>query len=78
VTRVNAPATTAPSPARRAQLNRRSLRLAYPTAGRNAGEGVVAVAAGAAARPGFGRVSYVEVSSAWSADPVAARVDAAA
>jgi len=53
---------------RRAQLNRRSLRLAYATAGYNLLEGVVAVAAGAAASStallGFGLDSFIEVSSA--------------
>lgn len=53
---------------RRAQLNRRSLHLAYATAGYNLLEGVVAVAAGAAASSsallGFGLDSFVEVSSA--------------
>ncbi len=56
------------SPQRRAQLNRRSLRLAYATAGYNLVEGIVAVAAGAAASSvallGFGLDSFVEVSSA--------------
>lgn len=59
---------TAPSPARRAQLNRRSLHLAYATAGYNLLEGVVAVTVGAAASSvallGFGLDSFVEVSSA--------------
>jgi len=61
---------TAPvlSTARRAQLNRRSLRLAHITAGYNILEGVVAVTAGAAvsstALIGFGLDSFVEVSSA--------------
>ncbi|CAN5355529.1 cation transporter [soil metagenome] len=53
---------------RRQQLNRRSLLLAYTTAGYNALEGVVAVAAGAAAAStaliGFGMDSFIEVSSA--------------
>ncbi|ROP30363.1 cation diffusion facilitator family transporter [Couchioplanes caeruleus] len=53
---------------RRAQLNRRSLHLAYATAGYNLLEGVVAVIAGAAASStallGFGLDSFVEVSSA--------------
>jgi divalent metal cation (Fe/Co/Zn/Cd) transporter len=53
---------------RRAQLNRRSLYLAYATAGYNLIEGLVAVAAGAAAAStallGFGLDSFVEVSSA--------------
>jgi divalent metal cation (Fe/Co/Zn/Cd) transporter len=65
---VSAPAGTAPTPARRAQLNRRSLHLAYATAGYNLVEGVVAVTAGAAASStvllGFGLDSFVEVSSA--------------
>ncbi|MEV4756357.1 cation transporter [Micromonospora sp. NPDC049559] len=63
--------STAPpalSPGRRASLNRRSLRLAYVTAGYNLLEGVVAVAAGAAASStallGFGLDSFIEVSSA--------------
>jgi divalent metal cation (Fe/Co/Zn/Cd) transporter len=49
-------------------LNRRSLQLAYATAGYNLLEGVIAVAAGAAASStallGFGLDSFVEVSSA--------------
>jgi divalent metal cation (Fe/Co/Zn/Cd) transporter len=53
---------------RRIQLNKRSLRLAYATAGYNLMEGVVAVAAGAAASStaliGFGLDSFIEVSSA--------------
>ncbi|SCL36379.1 cation diffusion facilitator family transporter [Micromonospora aurantiaca (nom. illeg.)] len=57
-----------PAPQRRAQLNRRSLHLAYATAGYNLLEGIVAVAAGAAASStallGFGLDSFVEVSSA--------------
>jgi divalent metal cation (Fe/Co/Zn/Cd) transporter len=65
---VSAPTGSAPSPARRAQLNRRSLDLAYATAGYNALEGVVAVTAGVAASSvallGFGLDSFVEVSSA--------------
>jgi divalent metal cation (Fe/Co/Zn/Cd) transporter len=60
--------TAALSPARRSQLNRRSLHLAYVTAGYNLLEGVIAVAAGAAAAStallGFGLDSFVEVSSA--------------
>jgi divalent metal cation (Fe/Co/Zn/Cd) transporter len=56
------------SPTRRAQLNRRSLHLAYATAGYNLLEGVVAVVAGAAASStaliGFGLDSFIEVSSA--------------
>ncbi|WP_031166194.1 cation diffusion facilitator family transporter [Streptosporangium roseum] len=59
------PALTA---GRRQVLNRRSLHLAYATAGYNLLEGVVAVAAGAAASSaallGFGLDSFVEVSSA--------------
>ena len=54
--------------ARRVQLNKRSLRLAYATAGYNLLEGLVAVAAGAAASSaaliGFGLDSFIEVSSA--------------
>ena len=65
---MSAPARTAPSPARRARLNRRSLHLAYATAGYNLLEGVVAVTAGVAASSvallGFGLDSFVEVSSA--------------
>jgi hypothetical protein len=53
---------------RRAALNRRARRLAYATAGYNLGEGIVAVAAGAAASStaliGFGLDSFVEVSCA--------------
>jgi hypothetical protein len=53
---------------RRADLNRRSLHLAYATAGYNLLEGIVAVAAGAMASStallGFGLDSFVEVSSA--------------
>lgn len=53
---------------RRALLNRRSLLLAYATAGYNLAEGVIAVVAGAAASStaliGFGLDSFVEVSSA--------------
>jgi divalent metal cation (Fe/Co/Zn/Cd) transporter len=53
---------------RRVQLNRRSLHLAYVTAGYNLAEGVVAVGAGAAASStaliGFGLDSFIEVSSA--------------
>src|SRR5688500_19556043 len=56
------------TPARRARLNRRSLHLAYATAGYNLFEGLVAFAAGAAASStaliGFGLDSFVEVSSA--------------
>lgn len=56
------------SPGRRARLHRRSLHLAYATAGYNLLEGVVAVGAGAAAGStallGFGLDSFVEVSSA--------------
>jgi divalent metal cation (Fe/Co/Zn/Cd) transporter len=53
---------------RRAVLSRRSLQLAYLTAGYNLLEGLVAIAAGAAASStaliGFGLDSFVEVSSA--------------
>jgi divalent metal cation (Fe/Co/Zn/Cd) transporter len=53
---------------RRAVLNRRSLLLAYATAGYNLLEGIVAIAAGAAATSaaliGFGLDSFIEVSSA--------------
>ncbi|MDI1461352.1 cation transporter [Catellatospora sp. KI3] len=56
------------SPQRRAVLNRRSLLLAYATAGYNLLEGIVAIAAGAAATSaalvGFGLDSFIEVSSA--------------
>jgi divalent metal cation (Fe/Co/Zn/Cd) transporter len=56
------------TPGRRAHLNRRSLHLAYATAGYNLVEGLVAVAAGAAASStaliGFGLDSFIEVSSA--------------
>jgi divalent metal cation (Fe/Co/Zn/Cd) transporter len=56
------------SPQRRAALSRRSLRLAYATAGYNLLEGLIAVAAGSAASSaaliGFGLDSFVEVSSA--------------
>ena len=61
---------TAPllAPERRAALSQRSLWLAYATAGYNLVEGVVAIAAGAAASSsalvGFGLDSFVEVSSA--------------
>jgi divalent metal cation (Fe/Co/Zn/Cd) transporter len=62
---VSAPLLTA---GRRTVLSRRSLWLAYATAGYNLLEGVVAVAAGAAASStaliGFGLDSFVEVSSA--------------
>ncbi len=62
------PATAALTPARRAVLNRRSLLLAYATAGYNLIEGIIAVAAGAvassAALIGFGLDSFIEVSSA--------------
>lgn len=65
---MTAPAAAAPSPDRRAQLNRRSLHLAYATAGYNTLEGVAAVAVGAASSStallGFGLDSFVEVSSA--------------
>jgi divalent metal cation (Fe/Co/Zn/Cd) transporter len=54
--------------ARRAQLNRRSLHLAYATAAYNLAEGVVALTAGAVASStaliGFGLDSFIEVSSA--------------
>lgn len=60
--------TAAVTPQRRATLNRRALQLAYATAGYNLVEGVVAVAAGAAASStaliGFGLDSFIEVSSA--------------
>jgi divalent metal cation (Fe/Co/Zn/Cd) transporter len=53
---------------RRAVLSRRSLWLAYATAGYNLAEGLVAIAAGTAASSsaliGFGLDSFVEVSSA--------------
>src|SRR5262249_18310162 len=53
---------------RDATLNRRSLHLAYATAGYNLIEGVVAVLAGAGASSvallGFGLDSFIEVSSA--------------
>ncbi|MER7890151.1 cation transporter [Micromonospora sp. NPDC094482] len=56
------------TPQRRAVLSRRSLWLAYATAGYNLFEGLVAIAAGAAASStaliGFGLDSFVEVSSA--------------
>jgi divalent metal cation (Fe/Co/Zn/Cd) transporter len=56
------------TPVRRAALSRRSLWLAYATAGYNLLEGLVAIAAGAAASStaliGFGLDSFVEVSSA--------------
>ncbi|WP_371687326.1 cation diffusion facilitator family transporter [Micromonospora sp. KC723] len=57
-----------PTPQRREVLSRRSLWLAYATAGYNLLEGLVAIAAGAAASStaliGFGLDSFVEVSSA--------------
>ncbi|MFG3702494.1 cation diffusion facilitator family transporter [Micromonospora sp. NPDC047620] len=60
--------TSVLSPERRAALSRRSLWLAYATAGYNLLEGLVAIAAGAAASStaliGFGLDSFVEVSSA--------------
>ncbi|MGH8878783.1 MAG: cation transporter [Stackebrandtia sp.] len=60
--------SSALAPERRATLNRRSLRLAYATTGYNLAEGVVAIAAGAAASStaliGFGLDSFIEVSSA--------------
>lgn len=53
---------------RRATLNRRSLHLAYATAGYNLAEGVIAIAAGMVASStaliGFGLDSFIEVSSA--------------
>jgi divalent metal cation (Fe/Co/Zn/Cd) transporter len=53
---------------REATLNRRSLQLAYASAGYNLLEGVVAVVAGAGATSvallGFGLDSFIEVSSA--------------
>jgi divalent metal cation (Fe/Co/Zn/Cd) transporter len=56
------------TPERRAALSRRSLWLAYATAGYNLLEGLVALTAGAAASSsaliGFGLDSFVEVSSA--------------
>lgn len=62
------PAALALTAQRRAQLNRRSRHLAYASAGYNLVEGVVAIAAGAAASStaliGFGLDSFVEVSSA--------------
>lgn len=65
---MSTPTPTAPSPARRAQLNRRSLHLAYATAGYNLLEGIIAVAAGAASSSvallAFGLDSFIEVSSA--------------
>jgi divalent metal cation (Fe/Co/Zn/Cd) transporter len=64
---MSAPASTL-NAQRRGQLNRRSLHLAYTTAGYNLVEGIVAVAAGAAASStaliGFGLDSFIEVSSA--------------
>lgn len=60
--------TATPTAQRRVQLNRRSLHLAYATAGYNVLEGVVAVVAGVAASStaliAFGLDSFVEVSSA--------------
>ncbi|NGM12760.1 cation transporter [Verrucosispora sioxanthis] len=60
--------TSTVTPRRRAVLSRRSLWLAYATAGYNLLEGLVAIAAGAAASStalvGFGLDSFVEVSSA--------------
>jgi divalent metal cation (Fe/Co/Zn/Cd) transporter len=65
---VTSPIKLIVSPRRRVRLNRRSLHLAYASAGYNLVEGVVAVAAGAAASStallGFGLDSFVEVSSA--------------
>jgi divalent metal cation (Fe/Co/Zn/Cd) transporter len=53
---------------RRGHLNRRSLHLAYATAGYNLAEGLVALAAGTVASStaliGFGLDSFIEVSSA--------------
>jgi divalent metal cation (Fe/Co/Zn/Cd) transporter len=61
-------ATAGLTASRRAVLNRRSRGLAYATAGYNLVEGVIAVAAGAAASSaalvGFGLDSFIEVSSA--------------
>jgi len=60
--------TTAATTDRRTVLNRRSLLLAYATAGYNLLEGIVALAAGTAATSaallGFGLDSFIEVSSA--------------
>lgn len=60
--------TAPPTAERRGQLNRRSLHLAYATAGYNLAEGVVAMAAGTVASStaliGFGLDSFIEVSSA--------------
>jgi divalent metal cation (Fe/Co/Zn/Cd) transporter len=60
--------TTVLTAQRRSVLNRRSLHLAYATAGYNLLEGIAAVAAGAAASStaliGFGLDSFIEVSSA--------------
>lgn len=57
-----------PDGPRRVLLQRRSLRLGYATVGYNVLEGVVAIAAGAAASStallGFGLDSFIEVSSA--------------
>lgn len=65
---MTAPPIVTPTPARRLVLNRRSLLLAYATAGYNLLEGIVALAAGAlassAALIGFGLDSMIEVSSA--------------
>lgn len=56
------------TPPQQRRLNRRSLRLAYATAGYNLVEGAIAIAAGAAASStallGFGLDSFVEVSAA--------------
>jgi divalent metal cation (Fe/Co/Zn/Cd) transporter len=64
----SAGSTTVLTARRREHLNRRSLHLAYVTASYNLLEGVVAVAAGAAASStaliGFGLDSFIEVSSA--------------
>ncbi|GAA2143147.1 cation transporter [Glycomyces algeriensis] len=63
---MSAPATLTPE--RRIVLNARSRHLAYATAGYNTLEGIVALAAGAAASStaliGFGLDSFIEVSSA--------------
>ncbi|GAA0451750.1 putative conserved integral membrane protein [Actinoplanes capillaceus] len=65
---MTSPLSLTVSPQRRTQLNRRSLNLAYATAGYNLVEGIVAITAGAAASStallGFGLDSFVEVSSA--------------
>jgi divalent metal cation (Fe/Co/Zn/Cd) transporter len=60
--------TAMPNARRRTVLNRRSLHLAYATAGYNLLEGVIAIAAGSAASSaallGFGLDSFIEVCSA--------------